>query len=253
MSRSPSPLIPPSFLWPDLSQRVVARELMDDPQSDSIRLERTLEQFVLLNKLLSRSRSLAARVFVTDMLRHPERRHTVVDLGAGGGDFARWLVRYCHGRALRVTVASVDNDPRVAAFARKNCEGWDDIKIVERDARDVLADSRGIDYIYANQFLHHLDDEDIPPLLQSIDRAANRAFLLNDIARTNWGYFGYTLLSAVFFRDSFAFYDGRLSIRRSFTAEELREQVRRAGLPEDASVGSCFPSRIYVWRGPRQE
>jgi 2-polyprenyl-3-methyl-5-hydroxy-6-metoxy-1,4-benzoquinol methylase len=241
----------PDVFWPDLSQRVSMPELMDDPCSDPVRLERTLRQFVIINRLLTRMRYLASRVFVRDMLRRPGRCHTVADLGAGGGDFGRWLIRHCRARGLRVKVLSVDNDPRVAEFAREQCRGWDAIQVVERDARDVLAQPDGIDYIFANHFLHHIPDEAIPRLLQAIDRAAGRAFVLNDITRTHWAYLGFTLLSAPLRRYSFAFYDGRLSIRRGFTLCELREHVRRAGLSGSVAVDTCKPSRLYVWRGPK--
>ncbi len=237
-----------AFLWPDLAQRLVAEELMDNADSDPVRLERTLRQFVLLNRLLSRAGALTRHLFIDDMRRDPYRTYTVLDLGAGGGDFGRRLSRWCRRRGLHVRITCVDNDPRVAAFAREHCRGWDDIEIAETDVRDLLAAGTRADYIYANHFLHHIDDHAIPDLLRAIDRAAVRAFLLNDIARTHWGYLGFTALCAAFFHRSFAFYDGRLSIRRGFTAAELRAHVDRAGLGKIAAVGRCFPSRVFVWR-----
>lgn len=247
--RSDKPFVSPrAFLWPDLSHRLVAEELMDNPDSDPVRLERTLRQFVILNRLLSRAGALVKRVFIDDMLRDPNRTYTVFDLGAGGGDFGRRLSRWCRRHGLRVRIVCIDHDPRVAAFAREHCRGWSDIEIAETDVRDMLAGGGRADYIYANHFLHHVDDHAIPDLLRAIDRAAGRAFLLNDIARTHWGYLGFTALCAAFFHRSFAFHDGRLSIRRAFTADELRGYVDRAGLGKVVGVGRCFPSRVFVWR-----
>ena len=231
-------------------ERASEKELMDDPAADEELLLATVRQFGPINRLLSRSRSLIRRYILRDARRRGLSSFTVLDLGAGGGDIADWLVTAARRRGQYVRVICLDSDPRIAAYARRRLGGNPELEILEASAEE-LPRFGPVDYIFANHFLHHLDEEEILMLLPLLREQARCGFLLNDLRRSRLSYLGYTLLAAIFFRGSFAFYDGRLSIRRGFLRGELERLLCRAGLPAEGRVRSLFPGRLaIVWQAP---
>jgi 2-polyprenyl-3-methyl-5-hydroxy-6-metoxy-1,4-benzoquinol methylase len=229
-------------------ERAEEKELMDDPDADEELLIATVRQFRRINRLLSRSRSLIRRYILADASRRGLTSYTVLDLGAGGCDIAEWLVTAAEALGQRAEVICLDSDPRIAAYARRRVAGDPRLGVLESSAEE-LPRLGPVDYIFANHFLHHLDEEAIVSLLPLLRERARYGFLLNDIKRSRLSYLGYSLLAALFFRKSFAFYDGRLSIRRGFLKAELEELLERGGLSREAVVRSLIPGRLaIVWQ-----
>jgi 2-polyprenyl-3-methyl-5-hydroxy-6-metoxy-1,4-benzoquinol methylase len=238
---------------------------MDDPAADESLLLATVEQFGAINRLVSRSRTLISRYILDDAARRGIVEYTVLDLGAGGCDIAEWLVEAAERRGQRPHVICLDSDPRIAAYARRRVAGNDSLEVVEAAAED-LSRLGPVDYIFANHFVHHLDDDEIVGLLPAVSSAARYAFVLNDLKRSRLSLAGFTVLAALFFRKSFALTDGRISIRRGFRRDELEALIRRAGLgaaaraapgtetargtlaagATDVRVRSLFPGRLAV-------
>lgn len=232
---------------PPLKNRICTEELMDDAQTDRQALFATLDQFVLINRLLTRSRTLLARYFVADMRRRKLSSATLMDIGAGGCDLSAWLIGYCARRGISLSVTCVDHDPRVVAYADKHYGELSGLEIKEMDARELVAGKHRYDYVFANHFLHHLDDEDIAPMLRLVDSLCKYRYLINDLQRSTLSYIGYSIGAYMFLHDSFAYTDGRISICRGFTRKELVSFCKKAGLKK-AKVGRIIPGRLFIYR-----
>ena len=215
------------FLFPDLRERAQEQELMDLPDSSGKKLFNTLRQFSFSNFWLSRARRLLTRIVLADMRREPARPYTLLDLGAGSCDLPRWLLRICEKQGLKIRITCLELDPRTAAYAREKCRPFPAIEVLEGSALS-LASFPAYDYIFANHFLHHLPSEQIPSLLDQVARKTRRRFLLNDIRRSRWAYLGFTFFAGLWARNSFTFYDGRLSIRKGFTPGEMQALLARS-------------------------
>jgi 2-polyprenyl-3-methyl-5-hydroxy-6-metoxy-1,4-benzoquinol methylase len=233
-----------SSLVPSMKERLHGEELMDDPGSDEGALRATLGQFERINRFLTRSRYLARTVFGPHMVQG--ETVSLLDVGTGGGDFARWFCGYCRRRGVWARVVGIDTDPRVLAYAREVCAGYEEIELLECAAQHIHSLGRRFDFVYAGHLLHHLPDEVIPGVLRGMYEASERAMLANDLRRSRLAYLGYTLLAAVCLRHSMAFVDGRLSIRRGFVPRELRQAVKTAGLEGRVSVATLAPGRIIA-------
>jgi 2-polyprenyl-3-methyl-5-hydroxy-6-metoxy-1,4-benzoquinol methylase len=227
-----------------MRERLQAGELMDDPGSDERALRATLGQFERINRYLTRSRSLTRTVFGPLLVKGTEV--SLLDVGVGGGDYARWFCGYCRRRGIAARIVGIDTDPRVLAYAREACAGYEEIELIRCAAQHIDSLGKRFDFVYAGHLLHHLADEEIPPVLRGMYKASGRAMLVNDIRRSRWVYLGYTLLAVVFLPHSMAFVDGRLSIRRGFLPGELRRAVCTAGLDGRVRVGTLAPGRIYA-------
>lgn len=229
-----------SFRFPDLDRRIDLPERMDCPSADPDRLIRTVRQFRLINLLLGRCRTLIRNRFIRRMRREPLRVWRVLDIGAGGCDLARWMARACRRRGLRVRITCLDHDPRIVAYARRACRGYPEIRVVHGSAQ-ALGRLPEFDFAFSNNFLHHLSDRDLAPVVRQILARCGQAVLLIDQRRSRVAFFAFSLFARAFLHRSYALADGRLSIRRAFRPEELGG----LRLPADRSPGpgaGCGPA-----------
>jgi hypothetical protein len=231
--------------FPDFSRRANLVELMDQPDCPEEQLFRTLAQFEQVNRLFSRYRTLLNHYLLEDMAQNPARPHRMVDLGAGGCDIGRWLIRQCRKRGLTLKITAIERDPRVARYARAACQSYPEIEILEQDIRDELP-LDDVDYVYANHLLHHLPNEACAKLIQRLDQAAPRRYLLSDIIRSPWAFLGFALSTAPFFHGSFIVADGLTSVRRAFTLAEARALLRETPVRHEITLRRLAPSRFVI-------
>jgi 2-polyprenyl-3-methyl-5-hydroxy-6-metoxy-1,4-benzoquinol methylase len=218
-------------------------ERMDDPTSDTARLERTLDQLTLVNLLLSRMRWMLRRWVIADMRKDRDRQYRILDIGAGACDIPRWIVRTARKKKISVRVTCVDHDPRVVQYARRRCAAERDIEVIQASAFDI---DGSYDYVICNHLLHHLSDPDIARFLSIAHRVCTRRFVCNDLLRSNWSIVGFNIFAALFMRDSFAREDGILSIRKGFRSDELKTMVHNSRWNGTGRVVAAFPGRLCI-------
>ncbi|MFO7821117.1 MAG: methyltransferase domain-containing protein [Lentisphaeria bacterium] len=236
-------------LFPDLTSRNTDPELMDDPDSDQARLEKTLGQFSLINRWLSRVRHVLQQKVISVMQMQPDRTYHLVDLGAGGCDTAAWLLQYSRSKGLKLKVTACDHDPRVVRYARERYGTCPGLTILQRNLTK-LADLSAVDFVFTNHLLHHLSDTEITELLQRLSKLNPRLTVMVDIHRRRPVYAGYYLLTLLNRSNSFVRYDGLLSIRKGFQPDELEHLALEAGLKRDNyQVNKLFPGHlIFTYR-----
>jgi 2-polyprenyl-3-methyl-5-hydroxy-6-metoxy-1,4-benzoquinol methylase len=218
---------------------------MDLPDADETQLIATVRQFRMINRLVSRSRSLIRRHILRDARRRGLSRITVLDVGAGGCDIGQWLVGAAEAMGISARVICLDQDPRIIAYARECTAETPEIEVVQGSAEEIERWGP-VDYVFANHFLHHLTDAAIADLLPRLPRTARYGYVLSDLRRSRLSYLGFSLLAGLFFRGSFAYTDGRLSIQRGFAAPELRRLVASARQEPLTRVVSLVPGRLAV-------
>lgn len=218
---------------------------MDDPACDERLLIRTLKQFELMNRLVSRYRTILTRHVLRDMMRDPARAYRLLDLGAGGCDIARWLLGAAVRRGLRLHVVALDGDSRAIAFARSRAGSMPGLEIHHADLLDMPSFGP-VDFIFSNHVLHHLPDELVSKAIALMDRTATHCWIASDLLRSPLSYTAFHALTP-FFRDSFTIEDGKRSIRRGFRPEELIAQARAARTRAHVRVERLFPGRILLY------
>ena len=235
------------MLFPPLTHRSAEPELMDDAEALEEKVHRTLGHLRMINAVLSRSRMLIQKILLPHMARQ-HREVSVLDLGAGGCDLALWLARQCRNQNVPIRMTCLDNNPSVLSFAAEKITGWANISLVQGNALDRHGSlQQGFDYVFANHFLHHLDDADVSGLLSTVHAKARCGFLLNDLRRSPAAYAAFGLAGMVFGSDSITYRDGLTSIRRGFQEEELRATIARLELPDEIKVGTAFPAWFYLF------
>ena len=237
----------PDFFFPELRLRnTTDKEIMDRADADLEQLHRTIRQFQWINFLFSASRTLLREHFFSTMIQDPARRYTLLDVGAGGCDIAIWAAREARNRGLKLDITALDNDPRILPIAYRAAREYPEIRILEGNALD-LSQRGSFDFIFSNHFLHHLGWDEINIFLQQVLAATRLAFVMNDLKRSRWAYLGCTVFLGLWTRRSFAFHDGRLSIRRGFLPGELRDFTTRNFPNARIHVVETHPARVVLF------
>jgi 2-polyprenyl-3-methyl-5-hydroxy-6-metoxy-1,4-benzoquinol methylase len=234
--------------FPDFSKRAELVEKMDKPDCDQAVLFATLSRFEQTNRLFTRYRTVLQRHLLSDLRRQPEREYRLTDLGAGGCDIARWLVRVCRSENLHLTIRAIDQDPRVVQFARLANAGYPEIEVVQADACDPACWGKP-DYLFAQHLLHHLPDAACIQLLRTLDQANLRRFVLSDLTRSRLAYHAFRIAALPLGAGTWIVEDGSASILRGFREQEIREMIKQAALKRPASIYRLWPSRLVVVGG----
>lgn len=199
-----------------------AAERMDDPDCDRQMLERTYAQFQVVNTVVSGWRATYRRL-VRPLLRRGATT-TALDIGSGGGDLTRALTRWARRDGYRLRITGIDPDPRAHAWAlRRPAEPG--LSFRRALSSELVAEGCSVDLVVSNHLLHHLDERQFTALLSDSQRLARGRVIHSDIARSRTGYALFSVGPWPFFPGSFIREDGLTSIRRSYTAPELRAAV----------------------------
>jgi len=234
------------FFWPDLKKRSHEPELMDSPDCNDKKLINTVKQFKLINYLFTGSRRLIKKYIINDMLIDTDKEYTLLDIGSGGCDVPIWLIKTARKKKIKLTITSIDYDQRIVDYAKNICANYPEINILNHNALNI--DELGkFDYIYSSHFIHHFNIKDIVKLVNLISDSAKKAFILNDIKRSNLSFLGYSLFTLIFMHNSFAFYDGRLSIKKGFMYRDMFEIVDEVKDKTNIKILNAFPGRIVLY------
>jgi 2-polyprenyl-3-methyl-5-hydroxy-6-metoxy-1,4-benzoquinol methylase len=241
------------YFFPDMRCRnVTDKEKMELPDPDMPSVRRTIRQFSVINVLFSASSRLYRTHFFRIMAQEPERTYTLLDVGAGGCDIAIRAIREARTRGLMLNITALDNDERILPLALHAIREYPEIRIVRGTALD-LSRLGQFDFIFSNHLLHHLTWDEIRLFLEQVIPLTRRAFVMNDLRRSQWAYLGFTIFSWLMTPRSYHHHDGRLSIRRAFLPGELRDFLRSSFPHTPLQVIETCPARIALVYTPREQ
>jgi 2-polyprenyl-3-methyl-5-hydroxy-6-metoxy-1,4-benzoquinol methylase len=229
-----------------MAARSAEPELMDSPDTSRQMLRNTLNHFRLINKWLTVHRRLFERFIINDMLKMRTPSATLLDLGAGACDMDLWLLRACKTRGLHLNILAIDHDPRVIEYAKETVEPNTEIVVARTNALEIDRLGRKFDYCLATHLLHHLPADDIPILLNKAASVCNRLLLVTDLARSRCAYLAFSALAPLLFHNSFAYTDGRISIKKGFTLAEFQRLAEAVKPAFRTHVGHVFPAHLCI-------
>ena len=218
--------------------RSLEAELLDAPHHDPVELSHSLNQVAQVNRWLGGTRALR-RHLAPWLRRLPEAR--ILDVGTGNGVTLREVTTWAGGGSRSWTGVGVEIGRQTAALARDAGSS-----VVLGDALRLPFADASFDLSLCTLTLHHFPDDDAVRLVREMARVTRSSVLVNDLERTRLNYLGARALAATAWRGNrLTRNDGPLSVLRSFTASELGDVGRRAGL-SGVRVRRHFPWRVVL-------
>lgn len=219
--------------------RVDAPELLEQGAGTMDDVRTNLREMWCINRWLGGLTALTAHLF--PRLRQHREPTLIVDLGSGSGEMAVYIKHWLQQQKLSAVVYPLE-------LTRRNLEAANDTRrseldFVQADALALPFVKNGVDYYISSLLLHHLTPEQVINLLRESYAHARRGIIVTDLVRGYLPLIAFALIRPIFARHPFTWHDGWCSIRRAYTAAELRSLAEAAAIP-NARVCSHFPWRM---------
>jgi SAM-dependent methyltransferase len=233
-------------LWAPLPRAAGVAELLDGP-APFLDLSQCLADLARFNNLGGRRPTLA---HVKRLLRRvpANRVATVLDLGTGGADIPRALVRWARRTSRPLRVLALDRDAATLRVARQTSAGFPEITLLQADAVALPLRARSVDVVMSALTLHHLEPAAASASLAAMDAVARVGFVVSDLIRARAAYASVWLATRLLAKNRMSRHDGPLSVLRAYTPAELRELCRHAGVGDITVSRYPFVMRQCVVR-----
>jgi 2-polyprenyl-3-methyl-5-hydroxy-6-metoxy-1,4-benzoquinol methylase len=219
------------MLQASTNQRTVTVEIMDSPDVEKGEHLQALAGLKRIN-FISRTAHKVLPPIYELARREKLDRISLLDIACGGGDVPIGVAIGLQRRGIGV-----------------------DLTLLDRSATAVLMALPPIraDVVTNSLFLHHLrDPEEVLLLLRRMSEMADRMVVISDLVRTRTGLVGAWVACRLLSRSRIVHHDGPASVRAAWTAEEMEQLARRAGLT-GARIISCAPWRmLLIWEKPHR-
>jgi 2-polyprenyl-3-methyl-5-hydroxy-6-metoxy-1,4-benzoquinol methylase len=227
-----------------LSVRSRQEEQMDDPGLDPETYAAVLADLARVNRLTMTHRPTIG--FIRRALAG-RTRFRLLDVGFGQGDMLRAVARWAQRKGVAAELVGIDLNPRSEAAAKPVTPPGLPIAYRTGDYADCAGE--GWDFVISSSVTHHMSDEQIHAFLRFMEAEAAMGWYVNDVRRHWFAYYGFPLLAGIMFWHRMVREDGRLSIARSFRADEWWRLILESGVdPTPVSVVRRFPFRLCVER-----
>ena len=207
-----------------------AHELLDGAVS-APDLARTLADIERLDTWFGGHALSLARVRRVARAMPRGRTLRVIDVGGGGGGFARRVAEWGRRHHRHVSVVLVDRDAVTSALARRACAAYPEIHVVRADATALPFGVASADVVHSALTLHHLEPDSAVTALAEMGAVARVSVVINDLARTRVALALVWLATRLLTMHPISRHDGPLSVRRAYRPDELADLFRKAGLP----------------------
>jgi ubiquinone/menaquinone biosynthesis C-methylase UbiE len=217
-----------------------ATELLDGPLDQS-QLAGNLDDLERFNRrggelcwLLLRSLSL------------PSDGVSLLDVGTGGADIPRQLLRRAGAVGLKLRVTGTDVRPEIVEIARARSQGVAGLEICLAQPGGLNFADGAFDVVHSSLLLHHLEPDPAIAMLREMRRVAAVGVVVNDLDRRRHWWAMARLLGMLATRNEYTRNDAPLSVARAYRPDELAALAARAGLREVRRVWARPPYRYGV-------
>jgi predicted nicotinamide N-methyase len=217
-------------------------ELLDDPHADDRAVLSSLADVARSNRLIGgRRAALAALERFFRAEQRPADR-VLLDVGTGLGDLPVAAARRASARGLSLRLVGVERHRAAARAARDG-----GVACVVAEATALPLRDGSADFVLCSQVLHHFAGEAADRLLRELDRVACRGVVVADLRRSVVAAAGFYLASFPLRFQRVTRRDGVTSVLRGFSAAELANLCRAAGVEPEVRRHAGF-RLTAAWR-----
>jgi SAM-dependent methyltransferase len=220
----------------------VGAELLDDPAADPDTVIRSLRNVARANRWFGGA--AAMRHGLGRVLRGVPRDRplTLLDLGTGAGDLPRRAIRWARRRGYPLRAVGLELSPTAAALAQRAgvpcavaCAGAPPVR------------PKSVDLVLLSQVVHHFTRESTVQLLRTCDALARIGVVVADLRRGPLAPLVFWVGAHALRFDRTTVADGITSLRRGYTAHELRAMLADAGVRGQVSRRPGY-RLVATWR-----
>ncbi len=206
-----------------------AVEMLDRP-APFLDLSQNLDDIARFNAFFGGTRLTLRHVkgLIADLPR--DRRLTLLDVGTGGGDIPRALVRWARRAGRSIRIFALDREAETLRAAADRMAGYPEITLIQGDALALPVRPRSVDVAISALVLHHLTPAEAVASLAEMDRVARRGLVANDLFRSRVAHAVVWLTTRLLAKSRMSRHDGPMSVRRAYTCREVESLARRAAL-----------------------
>lgn len=221
------------------------RELLDGETLDDAALAHNLRDIRFINAFLGWT-SYTVRAIERHVRTRELRQFTVLDVASGSADMPLAIGQWAERAGVRARIVASDISPQIVAVAQRQIEDsrLSNVTIERLDALALPYAPGSFDVALCTLALHHFEPESAVALLHNMARVGKQVFVF-DVVRSRLAYAGAVLLTQALRMNYMTRHDAPASVRRAYSAAELRELAARAGLM-DARVWVGFPFRLAL-------
>ena len=219
------------------------RELLDAETLDAAALRRNLGDIRRINALLG-WRAYTVRAVARYVRTLGLERFSLLDVASGSADMPLAVARWAQRAEIQARIVATDINPAIVAAARAYTAGSLGLLVERQDALALPYATSSFDIALCTLALHHFDPDAAVRLLRSMARVGRRVMVF-DVVRSRLAYAGAVLLTQLAGMDGMTRHDAPASVRRAYSAAELRELAARAGL-SGARVWVGVPFRLAL-------
>lgn len=225
-----------------LEARAIAEELMDADDLDPAIYDAVLTDLAKVNTL-TMARRPTLQFLSRIALANPGRPIKILDVGYGDGDMLRAIHRWGQSRNVALALVGIDLNPKSASVARVATPTDMAIDFLTGDYAALAG--KGFDVILSSIVAHHMTHAQLIAFLSFMHAEARMGWLVNDLHRHGFAYYGFPLLAMIMRWHPIVKHDGQLSIARSYRPAEWPQILAEAGIT-NARIFRAFPFRLCV-------
>lgn len=156
-----------------------------------------------------------------------ERPNSILDVGCGGGFFARLLAK----KYPEAKVLGIDFSKEAIAYALESVqfEKNNHLSFEVPETLELNFPPQTFDVVTATLVCHHMQDEELIEFLKRAKKVARNKIIINDLHRNFFAYCSFALIAPLLFRNRLITHDGLISIKRGFTKQEWVNYLEKAG------------------------
>ncbi len=172
--------------------------------------------------------------------------YSILDVGCGGGDMVKSVIKWGCKENLNVTLTGVDLNPAAIEYSKMNeprCT-W-----LQQDIFDHLASGVKYNLIMSTLFMHHFTKNKIVELLRLMVKSCSAGIIINDLHRNPVAYYSIKILTGFLSKSYLVKHDAPLSVLRAFSKHEWQLILNEAGIKK-ATIQWCWAFRhLIIIRG----
>ncbi len=149
----------------------------------------------------------------------------ILPVGTGSADIPEAMITWAEQRGLRPRVLATDVSESILRLASRST-----VELAVADGRNLPFADSSVDLVTCSLLLHHLDSAGAVELLREMWRVARRGIVVNDLVRNRLAFLGAWLVCHLLSENPLTRHDGPLSVRRSYTRDEIACLASRAGI-----------------------